>query len=108
MVQNMACETPSSPASPKSCSGLSASMPRGPSAKKLSGSQPERANDGRSRVYAQRRKPALSPTSAPLLLPPFQKIPPSTAGANCATAAKDTRPVSYTHLRAHETDSYLV
>ena len=57
------------------------------------GSQPERANAGRSSVYSHTANPAERPASAPRRVPPFQKMPPSAAGANCATAANEMRPI---------------
>ena len=44
----------------------------------------------RSRPESRRSSPA----NAPMRVPPFQKMPPKIAGANCATATNDTRPIS--------------
>jgi len=33
------------------------------------------------------------PATAPRRVPPFQNIPPISAGANCATAANEIRPM---------------
>ena len=37
--------------------------------------------------------PVIKPLMAPERVPPFQNMPPINAGANCATAAKDIRPM---------------
>ena len=57
--------------------------------------QPARARERRQqqRVAPDQRSPASRPASAPLRVPPFQKMPPSIAGANCATAANEIRPI---------------
>ena len=68
-------------------------MPNGPSSMRPIGSQPERANAGSSSVYDHTENPASRAQNAPLRVPPFQKIPPSTTGANCATAANEIRPI---------------
>ncbi|MDT4870930.1 hypothetical protein FQZ97_1060320 [compost metagenome] len=68
-------------------------MASGPCSMKLSGNQPDLANAGNSRVYSHNRKPSDNPLRAPARVPCFQYMPPSIAGANCATAANDTRPI---------------
>ena len=58
-----------------------------------SGKRPGPTSVGSTRVKNQMAKPASMPTVAPRRVPPFQYRPPKTAGTNCATAAKETRPV---------------
>jgi hypothetical protein len=48
---------------------------------------------GRSSVYAHNAKPVDRPVNAPAIVPCFQYMPPSIAGANCATAMNDTSPI---------------
>ena len=57
------------------------------------GSQPDLAIDGSRSVQVHSAKPVARPASAPARVPPFQYMPPSSAGANCATAAKLIRPM---------------
>ena len=57
------------------------------------GNQPDLAIDGSSSVQVHSAKPADRPASAPARVPPFQYMPPSSAGANCATAAKLISPL---------------
>ena len=68
-------------------------MPNGPWFTNSWGIRPAWTNDGRKRVYTHIVKPAIKPEIAPERVAPFQKIPPIMAGANWATAAKETRPI---------------
>src|SRR5664279_4562852 len=72
------------------------------------------ANDFPTRASAI--SPLTLPTAVSTPLPPYRDLSPSrnsTASldpvdAPDGTPARAVVPVSYTHLRAHETDSYLV
>src|SRR5664279_138237 len=62
-----------------------------------------------------RPAPRLAPNAAALLPSADRMVVPSTASPTVASSSRLTPraliglgPVSYTHLRAHETDSYLV
>ena len=68
-------------------------MPHGPFETKSVCHQPDLAIDGSISVYTHSPKPSTSPASAPPRVPPLQYMPPSIAGANCATAAKLIRPM---------------
>jgi hypothetical protein len=93
MLQIIACVIWSRPSTPNNASGFSSAMPNGPCSSSPSDSQPERANAGSTRVYIQTANPAANPASAPRRVPPFQKMPPSAAGANWATAANEMSPI---------------
>ena len=68
-------------------------MPKGPSSTKAAGIQPDLATDGSISVQAQTAKPPRRPARAPARVPARQYMPPRSAGANCATAAKLMRPM---------------
>jgi hypothetical protein len=84
----------SSPVSPNSCCGRSNSMPNRP-VRDEAVRQPARLGEGRQQqgVGPQHETPPARPASAPSRVPPFQNRPPITTGANCATAAKEIRPI---------------
>ena len=56
--------------------------------------QPARARERRQQQRVEPDREAGGEAgSAPARVPPFQKMPPSIAGANCATAANEIRPI---------------
>src|SRR5680860_247096 len=70
---------------------------------------PQRAPVARSRVPGGRAPESLSPRGAPM--PQFQDLGPNSGLIEEMYRLYVENPaaaVSYTHLRAHETDSYLV
>jgi hypothetical protein len=72
MLQNRACGISSRPVRPNSWSGLKSASPNRPSVRKLAGSQPDFANEGRSSVYPHTANPAESPANAPARVAPRQ------------------------------------
>ena len=92
-LQNRPCERLSNPSSPKRANGRKPEMPPKPSVRMELGSRPGPTSEGSTNVKNQIPNPTSSPSVAPRRVPPFQYRPPSTAGTNCATAAKDTKPV---------------
>ncbi len=93
-LQKSAWLVSSGPRTPKSATGFSSATPHGPASTNDNGSQPDLANAGSTRVYAQTAKPSVRPASAPSRVPRFQYMPPSIAGANCATAANEISPIA--------------
>ena len=69
-------------------------MPNGPSASRSGGSQPAAAKAGTATAQIQPRKPAPIPAIAPAAVARRQNRPPSSAGANWATAAKEISPMA--------------
>ena len=59
-------------------------------------------------MYDHTTKPAISPASAPRRVPPFQKMPPRAAGANCATAANEIGPIETSRSLACQAEVQIV
>ena len=92
--QNTEWTKGSIPSVPKSALGRSQSNPNSPSAKTCVERTAPSPKDGRNSVKAQTTKPTISPVSAPALVAPRQKIPPRSAGRNCAIPTKAISPMA--------------
>ena len=93
-LQKTACTSGSKPSNPNKAWGLSAPMPQGPSEKTDAVSAASGPKLGKNIVQIQMEKPKRRPATAPFRVEPRQNKPPNKAGKNCATPAKDTRPIA--------------
>ena len=74
--------------------GLSQATPSGPRARSSCGSQPAVTTAGTATVQTQPTNPAPIPAIAPAAVARRQNMPPISAGANWATAAKEISPIA--------------
>ena len=81
------------PVTPHSAFGLNKLMCPKPTLSQALGSNLALIKVGTTNVNAQVIKPANKPAKAPARVLFFQKMPPNVAGANCATAANEIKPI---------------
>ncbi len=81
------------PVTPHNALGLNKLIPPKPVLSQVLGSNLALIKVGTTNVNIQVTKPANKPAKAPVRVPFFQKMPPNVAGANCATAANEIKPM---------------
>ena len=96
--QNVPWVSGSQPLMLNSSCGRNHAMPKGPVCNHAGPIQPEADSVGSSKVYVHTPKPTSMPTSTPRRLAPRQYRPPSSPGANWATAAKAINPYEANEL----------